>query len=58
MTSSRWTDLKPRVLSAAVLIALALAAVWIGGIAWRAFISLACGIMVWELVRMVDTARD
>jgi phosphatidate cytidylyltransferase len=58
MTSSRWTDLKPRVLSAAVLIVLALAAVWIGGLAWRVFISLACGIMVWELVRMVDTARD
>lgn len=58
MNASRWTDLRPRVISAAVLIALSLIAVWIGGIAWRAFISLACGIMVWELVRMVDTARD
>lgn len=59
MTStSRWTDLRPRMISAAVLIALSLATVWIGGIAWRAFIALACGIMVWELVRMVDTARD
>ncbi|EIE52578.1 phosphatidate cytidylyltransferase [Salipiger aestuarii] len=58
MSASRWTDLRPRMISAAVLIGLALGAVWIGGFAWRGFISLACGIMVWELVRMVDTARD
>ncbi|GGG58744.1 phosphatidate cytidylyltransferase [Salipiger pallidus] len=58
MTSSRWNDLKPRMISAAILIAIALVTVWIGGIAWRLFISAACGIMVWELVRMVDTNRD
>lgn len=57
MSSARWADLRPRVISAVVLIGLALIAVWLGGFAWRGFISLACGIMVWELVRMVDTAR-
>ncbi|MBE9638018.1 phosphatidate cytidylyltransferase [Salipiger mangrovisoli] len=57
MTSARWSDLGPRMASAAVLIVVALICVWLGGIWWRIAISLACGGMVWELVNMVDTNR-
>lgn len=55
---ARWTDLRPRLISAAVLIAVALVAVWMGGIVWRILIALSCAMMVWELVNMVDTARS
>ncbi|MCA0994766.1 MULTISPECIES: phosphatidate cytidylyltransferase [Roseobacteraceae] len=57
MNSTRWSDLGPRMASAAVLIVVALVCVWLGGIWWRAAIALACGGMVWELVNMVDTNR-
>ncbi|AWI83494.1 phosphatidate cytidylyltransferase [Alloyangia pacifica] len=57
MSSARWSDLAPRMGSAAVLIVVALICVWLGGIWWRLAISLACGGMVWELVNMVDTNR-
>ncbi|APZ54640.1 phosphatidate cytidylyltransferase [Salipiger abyssi] len=58
MTASRWTDLRPRVISAAGLIVIGLGAVWLGGIFWRGLIALSCGVMVWELVQMLDTARQ
>ena len=57
MSTQRWTDLGPRMLSASVLILVSLIAVWLGGIWWRGLISLFCGVMVWELVNMVDTNR-
>ena len=57
MSSARWSDLGPRMGSAAVLIVVALVCVWLGGLWWRLAISLACGGMVWELVNMVDTNR-
>lgn len=55
--AGRWSDLGPRVASAAVLIAVAAFEVWVGGPLFAAFIALVCGAMVWELARMLAPAR-
>ncbi|WP_418592152.1 phosphatidate cytidylyltransferase [Ponticoccus sp. (in: a-proteobacteria)] len=57
MTRKRWSDLKPRVISGLIMIAIGMAAVWLGGVWWQALIALICGGMVWELVTMVDSGR-
>ncbi|MEW2916856.1 phosphatidate cytidylyltransferase [Ruegeria sp. ANG10] len=54
MSDGRWSDLSARVLSAAVLIAIGSVEVWLGGLWFEAFIAIACGLMTWELVRMID----
>lgn len=55
-TQGRWSDLGPRIGSAVVLVAVSLAAVLAGGVVFQGFIALACGVMVWELTRMLDPA--
>lgn len=56
--AGKWADLRPRVLSAAVLIVVAGFEVWIGGPLFEAFIALVCGAMVWELARMLAPGRQ
>lgn len=58
MTDGRWADLTARVGSAIVLVAIGAIEVWLGGLWFEAFIALACGIMIWELSRMVDPAKQ
>ncbi|MFT4959932.1 MAG: phosphatidate cytidylyltransferase [Paracoccaceae bacterium] len=53
----RWSDLLPRILSAVVMVLVGLGAVVQGGLVFTALISLACGIMVWELARMLLPGR-
>ena len=50
--SPKWEDLLPRVLSAAVLVAVGAAEIWIGGLTFRIFIWFLAGVMVWEAARM------
>ncbi|MBO9413314.1 MULTISPECIES: phosphatidate cytidylyltransferase [unclassified Ruegeria] len=57
MSEGRWSDLTARVLSAAVLVAIGAVEVWLGGLWFAAFIAVACGLMTWELVRMVDPGK-
>lgn len=57
MSDGRWSDLTARVLSAVVLVAIGAVEVWLGGLWFETFIAAACGIMIWELVRMVDPQR-
>lgn len=57
MSDSRWSDLTARVLSAVVLVAVGSVEVWLGGLWFEAFIAIACGLMTWELVRMIDPDR-
>ncbi|MEM6660388.1 MAG: phosphatidate cytidylyltransferase [Pseudomonadota bacterium] len=57
MSDGRWSDLTTRVLSAAVLVAIGAVEVWLGGIWFESFIAVACGLMTWELVRMIDPRR-
>ncbi|MTI01544.1 phosphatidate cytidylyltransferase, partial [Roseibium sp. RKSG952] len=58
MSDGRWSDLTARILSAVVLIAIGAIEVWLGGLWFEAFIAAACGLMTWELVRMVDPERS
>ncbi|MEM8578223.1 MAG: phosphatidate cytidylyltransferase [Pseudomonadota bacterium] len=53
MQAGRWTDLLPRIVSGSILAALALAAIWVGGYVFVSFVAAVCGIIVWELVRML-----
>ncbi len=57
MSGSNWDDLKARVGSGVVMIVIAGVGVWLGGIWFHALIAAACGIMIWELVCMLDPAR-
>ena len=54
MSEGRWSDLTARVLSAAVLVLIGAIEVWLGGLWFETFIAIACGLMTWELVRMID----
>ena len=56
--SARWGDLVPRFGAAAVLAALAIAFMWIGGWPFRLMIALICAVMLWELARMLTRVED
>ncbi len=53
MSAGRWSDLMPRILSAVVMVAVAAVEIWLGGVWFAVLIALACGGMIWELVRMM-----
>ena len=52
--NAKWGDLGPRILSAIAMLVIGIAAVWAGGVWLHALVSIACGLMIWELVRMLD----
>lgn len=58
MSDGRWSDLTTRIVSAAVLVAIGSVEVWLGGFWFETFIAIACGLMTWELVRMVDPDKS
>ena len=49
-----FSDLRDRVLSGVVMALVGLGAVWAGGIVFLIFVCLLCGVMVWELLKMLD----
>ena len=49
-----WHDLKPRILSAAVMVAAGLFAILAGGIWFQMLVALAAGLMLWEIWSMVE----
>ncbi|MEL6516362.1 MAG: phosphatidate cytidylyltransferase [Pseudomonadota bacterium] len=51
--SGQWDDLATRLISAAALGGIGMGAVWLGGIWFHIFVCLVCGIMIWELARML-----
>lgn len=51
--AGRWSDLTARGVSALVLVALGFAEIWIGGVMFNLFIAAICGVMTWELLRML-----
>lgn len=55
--SGRWGDLLPRLISALVMVAVALVAIWVGGLVFGLVIALCCGGMVWELSQMLAPRR-
>ncbi len=48
----RWTDLRKRALSAAVLLPAALACIWFGAESFTAMVALAVAVLVWEWVHL------
>ena len=58
MSSGKWDDLAPRLFSAVAMVAIGALGVWLGGLWFHALIGLIVGLMVWELVKMLDTARS
>ncbi|EBA08880.1 phosphatidate cytidylyltransferase [Sagittula stellata] len=57
MSAHRWDDLKVRLASAVVMIAVGVIGVWAGGWVFHMLIAVASGVMVWELVCLLDTGR-
>ncbi|MCA0872077.1 phosphatidate cytidylyltransferase [Seohaeicola saemankumensis] len=55
--SGRWADLAPRIASAVVMVAVGGIEVWLGGLWFESFIAVACGLMIWELARMLAPER-
>lgn len=55
----RWADLRPRVLSGAVMVAVGALAIWDGGAVFAALVLVVCAGMIWELSCMTRPgARD
>jgi len=54
--SGQWGDLKPRLISALVMLAVGAAEIWIGGLPFLALVTVLTAVMVWELARI--TAPD
>ena len=56
--SGRFTDLGPRATSALVLLFVGGIAILLGGIAFALFVSLATGVVFWEILRMFRNDKD
>jgi phosphatidate cytidylyltransferase len=54
----RWEDLRRRVLSAVVLVAVGGAEIWLGGPSFAVLVVLLTAAMVWELARMTAPGHD
>ncbi len=54
MKIGRWSDLGERIGVGAIVAGIGLVCVWLGGLVFAALTILITGIMVWELVRMLD----
>jgi phosphatidate cytidylyltransferase len=50
--SDRWGDLKPRLISAAVMLAVGAVEIWLGGLSFLVLITALTAIMIWELASM------
>ncbi len=55
---SKWDDLGERTLSAALMVGIGIVGVWAGGLVFHVLVAAICGVMVWELVSMLDAKRD
>lgn len=56
-SGERWGDLRTRILSAIVMMAVGVAEIWLGGPAFNALVILLTALMVWELAVMTAPAR-
>jgi len=51
--SERWSDLAVRMGSGALMVAVGIWAIWMGGDVFHVVVGLVCGLMIWELTRML-----
>ncbi|WP_372572852.1 phosphatidate cytidylyltransferase [Ruegeria jejuensis] len=58
MSEGKWSDLAARVVSTIVLVAIAAVELWLGGLWFESFIAAACGVMIWELVRIIAPEKS
>jgi len=58
MTAGKWDDLAPRLFSAVAMVGIGALGVWLGGLWFHGLIAIVVGLMVWELVTMLDSARS
>lgn len=52
--SEKWSDLATRMGSAAAMVVLGLLGVMLGGHVFHAMVAVICGVMIWELIRMLQ----
>ena len=52
--SARWADLGPRAASAVAMLVVGAGALWLGGAVFHALVAALVGLMVWELVRILE----
>jgi phosphatidate cytidylyltransferase len=55
-TSGSFGDLRDRTISGLAMASVGIAAVWAGGLWFTVLVCALCGLMVWELTRMLDAA--
>ena len=53
----QWSDLGQRLLSGGIAACVGLWIMWLGGFAFHILIAVICGIMLWELLRMIGAAK-
>lgn len=56
--SARWGDLGPRMLSATAMLVVGAVALWLGGAVFHLLVAAVTGLMVWELVRILEPGGD
>jgi phosphatidate cytidylyltransferase len=56
-TPEKWSDLAARMGSALVMVLVGVWGIWAGGDIFHVLVALICGLMVWELVRMLAPAN-
>ena len=56
--SGRWADLRTRILSAIVMVAVGAVEIWLGGAAFAALVVVLPGVMIWELATMTAPHRQ
>lgn len=54
--AGRWSDLRTRILSAIVMVAVGAVEIWLGGTAFAALVVVLTGLMIWELAGMTSAA--
>ncbi|MFY0691359.1 MAG: phosphatidate cytidylyltransferase [Paracoccaceae bacterium] len=57
LPDDKFADLRVRLISGAVIAIVGLSAVWFGGAFFLSFLAIVCGILVWELVRMLGAGH-
>ncbi|CAN1525322.1 CdsA CDP-diglyceride synthetase [Paracoccaceae bacterium] len=57
-TAQKWADLRPRLLSAIVMVAAGAVEIWLGGLAFAALVVVLTAVMLWELATMTAPSRQ
>lgn len=57
-SSGKWADLRTRVLSAIVMVAVGAVEIWLGGPAFAAMVVVLTGVMIWELATLTSPSRQ